>query len=211
MIEKTKIRCLLVDDHAVVREGLAAILAQEEDLVVVGKANNGREAIDLFRLHKPHIVVMDLRMPEIDGIAATLAIRAEFPQARIIIFTTYDDEESVYQAVRAGASGYLLKSTIGEDLMQAIRAVHRGEKVIAPELTMLLIRRMSSNELTLREREILGAMAIGRSNQEIAVHFLIAESTVKSHVTSIFSKLDVHDRTQAVVAALARGIIKLSQ
>jgi two-component system NarL family response regulator len=210
MAGENVIRCMIADDHTVVRDGLAAILDQEADLMVVARASNGREALELFRLHRPHVTVMDLRMPEMDGIAATRAIRAEFPQARIIIFTTYNDEENVYQAVRAGVRGYLLKGSAWEDLLESIWAVHRGEIVIAPELALLLAQHVSGIELTPREREVLNAMALGQSNQEIAHGLSIAESTVKTHVTNIFSKLHVNDRTQAVVAALDRGIVKLS-
>jgi two-component system NarL family response regulator len=210
MAEENIIRCMVADDHTVVRDGLAAILDQEADLMVVARASNGREALELFRLHRPHVAVMDLRMPEMDGITATRAIRAEFPQARIIIFTTYNDEENVYQAVRAGVRGYLLKGSAWEDLLKAIQSVHRGEIVIAPEMALLLAQHVSGIELTPREREVLNAMALGRSNQEIAHGLSIAESTVKTHVTNIFSKLHVNDRTQAVVAALDRGIVKLS-
>ncbi|MCW3099107.1 MAG: Two-component response regulator [Chthonomonadaceae bacterium] len=210
MAEENVIHCLVADDHTIVRDGLAAILSQEADLRVVARASNGREALELFRLHRPHVTVMDLRMPEMDGITATRAIRAEFPQARIIILTTYNDEENVYQAVRAGVRGYLLKGSAWEDLLESIRAVHRGEIVIAPELAHLLAQHVSGIELTPREREVLNAMALGQSNQEIAHGLSIAESTVKTHVTNIFNKLHVNDRTQAVVAALDRGIVKLS-
>lgn len=209
MAEGNRIRCLVADDHAIVRDGFAAILAQEDDLMVVGTASNGREAVELFRLHSPHVAVMDLRMPGMDGIEATQAIRKEYPQARIIILTGYDDEENVYQAIRAGARGYLLKGAPWDELLAALRAVHRGEMVIAPELTLLLARHVSTNELTPREREVLNEMSQGRSNQEIARGLSIAESTVKTHINNIFCKLSVNDRTQAVVTALDRGLVKL--
>jgi len=210
MAEENAIRCLIADDHAMVRDCFAAILSQEEDMLVVGKASNGREAVELFRRCQLHVAILDLRMPEMDGIEATRAICKEFPQAHIIILSTYDHGESVYQAVRAGARGYLLKGASWDSLLDGIRTVHRGRMILSAELNGLLAQHLSADKLTPRERDVLNEMAQGHTNQEIARGLSIAESTVKTHISNILGKLQVHDRTQAVVAALDRGLVRLS-
>lgn len=209
MVEGDIIRCLIADDHTVVRDGFAMILNEEEDIQVVAKASTGQEAVELYRTYRPHVVVMDLKMPGINGIEAARVIRKEFPQARIIILSTYDDEENVYQAVRAGVRGYLLKGASTESLLEAIRNVHRGCMVISAELNGLLARHLSTDALTPRERSVLNEMAQGRTNQEIAGALAISESTVKTHINNIFGKLHVNDRTQAVLTALDRGLVPL--
>lgn len=209
MIHSEPIRCLIADDLTVVREGLAAILGRDDCLTVVGMAGNGREALELFRQHRPNITLMDMRMPEMDGAEATIAIRKEFPQARIIMVTGYDGDEDIFRAMNAGAKGYLRKDTPKQELLQAIYAVHQGQTILDPDLTARLMRYVCADNLTPREREVLKQMAQGQSNQEIASGLAIAESTVKTHINSIFAKFGVNDRTQAVLAALRRGLVHL--
>ncbi len=209
MSKENPIRILLADDHAVMRDGLAAIMEQEEDMTVVGEASNGKEAVELFRARQPDVTLMDLRMPVMDGVEATTAIRAQFPDARILVLTTYDGDEDIYRGLRAGAKGYLLKDAGREELLEAIRGVHGGQTRIPSDVTAKLLTRMSGPELSAREREVLRLMALGNSNQEIAAALFIAEATVRTHVNNILSKLDVNDRTQAVTTALRRGIVHL--
>ena len=203
------IRILIADDHAVVREGVAAILSLEPDMEVVAQASNGREAVELFQKHRPDLALMDLRMPEMDGVQAITAIRQDFSDARIIVLTTYDGDEDIYRGLRAGARAYLLKAGPREELLDAIRAVHAGQTHIPPDVAAKLVVRMSGRELTARELEVLQLMAAGKSNQEIGGALFVTESTVKAHVNSILSKLNVSDRTQAVTAAIKRGLIHL--
>lgn len=205
----TNIRILIVDDHPVVRTGLALMIKYELGMEIVGEASSGAEAIALFRRHRPDVTLMDLRMPEMDGAEAITIIRSEYPSARIIILTTYDGDEDVYRGLRAGARAYLLKDTPCDDLLKTIRVVHAGQKRITVEVGAILAERMEGTELTLREREVLRCMATGKTNQEIAATLFITEGTVKYHVNHILNKLDVHDRTQAVIAALKRGIATL--
>jgi two-component system NarL family response regulator len=202
-------RVLVADDHPVVREGLSATIGYQPDREVVGKAANGREALELFRQQRPDVAVMDLRMPEMDGVTAITAIRAEFPAARIIALTTYDGEEDIYKSLRAGAVGYLLKETPIEELLEAIRTIRRGKKYISANVAIKMAERVSSAQLTEREIEALNLIARGQSNQEIAASLCIVEGTVKAHVSNILSKLHVGDRTQAVTEALRRGILHL--
>jgi DNA-binding NarL/FixJ family response regulator len=208
-MSQNKIRVLIADDHPVVRTGLVLMLKYETDMEVVGDVGNGREAVALFRLHRPDVTLMDLRMPDMDGAEATTIIRAEFPAARIILLTTYDGDEDIYRGLRAGARAYLLKDAPCEELLETIRVVHAGQKHITVEVGAKLAERMGSPELTEREREVLRLMAVGKSNLEIGADLFITEGTVKFHVNHILSKLNVSDRTQAVIVALKRGIASL--
>lgn len=206
---KNPIRILLADDHPVVREGLALILDNEADMMVVSQAKDGQEAVILFRQQQPDIALLDLRMPNMNGVEVIAAIRGEFPEARLILLTTYDGDEDIYQGLRAGAMGYLLKDAPCDEILEAIRAVHDGHKHISPEVGMKLVERMGGSQLSEREREVLQLMTAGKSNQEISTTLGITESTVKFHVNKILSKLQVSDRTSAVVTALRRGLTRL--
>lgn len=209
MSTNNSIRILLADDHPVVRDGLALILENEDDMTVVSQASNGHEAVELFRLSQPDIALLDLRMPHLGGVEAITAIRAEFPDARLILLTTYDGDEDIYQGLRAGAKAYLLKDTPCDEILDTIRTVHAGHQRIPSAVGVKLFERMGISELSDREREVLQLMATGKSNQEIGSALNITESTVKFHVNKILSKLQVNDRTQAVIAALQRGIAHL--
>ncbi|MBD2033502.1 response regulator transcription factor [Phormidium sp. FACHB-592] len=209
MEQTTAIRVLLVDDHAIVQQGLAVIINKQADMTVVGKAKSGIEAINLFRQLQPDITLMDLRMPEMDGVEAITAICAEFNTARIIVLTTYDSDEDIYRGLRAGAKGYLLKDCKPNELRTAIRTVHNGQQYIPPNVGAKLAQRMSHPELTDRELEILQLIAQGMSNLEIGAALHITENTVKSNVNRILSKLGAKDRTQATIIALKRGIANL--
>jgi DNA-binding NarL/FixJ family response regulator len=204
------IRILVVDDHAVVRMGLVSLIHSEPDLEVVGEAEDGQQAIDLFRRTHPDIVVTDLRMPVLDGVALTQAVCRETPSAGVVVLSSYEGDEEIYRALEAGARGYLLKKdTLGNDLVEAIRAVHGGHHHIPPAVAATLAERMHRSELTPRELDVLAAIASGLSNKRIADRLAIAEGTVKIHVTNILSKLAVADRTEAVTAAIRRGILRL--
>lgn len=203
------IRILITDDHPVVREGLASIIERREDMTTVAQANNGAEAVDLYRQHHPDVVLMDLRMPQMDGVTAISQIRQEAPDARIIVLTTYDGEEDIYRGLQAGAKGYLLKDAPREELLNTIRAVHNGQTHIPSPVAVKLASRISQSPLTPREIEVLRLMVGGNSNQEIANALFIAEGTVKAHVNSILDKMNVNDRTQAVTAAIRRGLVHL--
>lgn len=209
MSQFTAIRVLLVDDHAIVQQGLAAMIKNELDMVVVGQASNGQEAIDQYRQLQPDVTLMDLRMPQVSGVEATIAICAEFAHARIIILTTYDGDEDIYRALRAGAKGYLLKDAEPDELLNAIHIVHRGQQYIPPHVGAKLAQRMNNPELTDRELEVLLLVAQGMSNLQISAALRISESTVKSNINHILSKLGVKDRTQATIIALKRGIAVL--
>ncbi|MBV9389664.1 MAG: response regulator transcription factor [Chroococcidiopsidaceae cyanobacterium CP_BM_ER_R8_30] len=200
------IRVLVVDDHPVVRQGLVALLEEAPDVVVVGQAVNGLEAVTVFQQQQPDVTLMDLRMPLMDGVAAIAAICAEFPAARIIVLSTYDNDENIYQGLYSGAKGYLLKDAEPEELLRAIRAVDQGQKYIPPQIGAKLLERMATPELSEREVEVLRLLAQGKSNQEIAKALNVVEGTVKFHLNKILSKLGVSDRTQAVIAAFRRGI-----
>lgn len=202
-------RILIADDYPVIREGIAAILKREPDLTVVAQAASGQEALELFRIHQPDVGLIDLHMPEMNGIEAITAIKAEFPNARIVMLNTHDSEEEIYQGLQAGAKGYLLKNTPCAELLECIRTVHKGQFYIVPQLGAKLVEWMSSPQLSDREREVLRLMAAGKSNQGIGAALSITESTVKSHINKILSKLQVTDRTQAVLVALRRGIANL--
>jgi two-component system, NarL family, response regulator len=205
----TPIRVLIADDHAIVRQGLATIIDRDPEMTVIAQAEDGQQAIDLFREYQPDVTLMDLRMPHVGGVEAIAAICAEFKQARVMVLTTYDSDEDIYRGLQAGAQGYLLKDAKPNELLNAIRTIHSGQKYVPPDVGAKLVQRMSNPELSEREREVLQAMTKGMSNQEIGAALNIGESTVKSHVNRILSKLGVHDRTQAVIVALKRGIITL--
>ena len=206
--KKECIRVLIVDDHSVVREGLVSLIKRKSDMTVVGEASNGREAVDLWKKHRPDITLLDLRMPELDGVGAIKGIRELDENARIVVLTTFDGDEDIYRAIKAGAKGYLLKDTAREALMECIRKVHSGETCIAPMLAAKLAERVSGEGLSAREIEVLQRIAAGKSNKEIGVELFISEGTVKTHVKSIFSKLDVVSRTEAVATANRRGLIQ---
>lgn len=210
MKKNAKISILVVDDHFVVRAGLSGSINAEPDLIVRFEASTGRQAVELYREHKPDIVLMDLRLPDMTGTEATRTIRQEFPAAKIIMLSTYDGVEDVYRALQAGAASYLLKSTQRDELLKAIRAVHAGERYVTPAIAAKLAERVSYTDLSSREMDVLRGIADGKSNKEIAAALSITEVTVKLHVRSILSKLQVNDRTQAVTAALQRGILHLS-
>ncbi|MEH2459380.1 response regulator transcription factor [Nostoc sp.] len=203
------IQVLIADDHVMVAQGLTILLESQSDIRVIGRASNGREAIDLFGQHQPDIVLMDLRMPEMSGVEATIAICAEFKQARIIVLTTYDGDEDIYRGLRTGAKGYLLKDAEAQELLSAIRAVHAGQQYIPPAVGAKLVERMGIPELSNRELEVLNLMARGKNNQEISAELSISESTVKFHTKNIMSKLGASDRSQAIITALKRGVITI--
>ncbi|MEH1835521.1 MAG: response regulator transcription factor [Nostoc sp.] len=209
MRQSTTIRVLIVDDHPIVRKGLVTIINRDPEMTAIAQAEDGQQAIDAFREYQPDVTLMDLRMPKMGGVEAIMAIRAEFKQARIAVLTTYDSDEDIYRGLQAGAQGYLLKDAKPGELLNAIRAIHNGQKYIPPEVGAKLLQRMSNPELSERELEVLRLMAQGMGNQEIGTALSIGESTVKSHVNRILSKLGVSDRTQAVITAVKRGIVSL--
>jgi len=203
------IRILTVDDHPLLREGIAAVLSSQEDMDVVAQACNGREAVEVFRRLRPDVTLMDLRMPDMNGIEAISIIRAEFPDARIIVLTTYAGDAQAAAALKAGASGYLLKSMVRKDLLETIRMVHSGKRRVPPEIAMEIAEHVADDTLTVRETEVLRRVAAGKSNKVIAVELQISEGTVKTHMKSILPKLKASDRTHAVMIALKRGILDL--
>jgi DNA-binding NarL/FixJ family response regulator len=207
--KKECIRILIADDHSVVREGLVSLVKRKSDMTVVAEASNGREAVDLWKEHHPDVALLDLRMPELDGVGAIKEIREVDPNAHILVLTTFDGDEDIYRAIKAGAKGYLLKDTAREALMDSIRRVHSGETCIPPTLAAKLADRVSGEALSAREIEVLQRIAAGKSNKEIGAELFISEGTVKTHVKSIFSKLDVVSRTEAVATATRRGLIQL--
>jgi DNA-binding NarL/FixJ family response regulator len=201
------VRLLVVDDHHIVRQGLIALLATVPEMQVVAEASDGKQALALYREHQPDVTLMDLRMNTMNGVETTRAIRAEFPNARIIVLTTFDGDEDIYRALQAGARGYLLKGMDTEELLAAIRTVHGGKSRIPGPVAERLAERMNSPALTDRETEVLGLIVGGNSNKEIAAALFISEATVKTHINSLLSKLGVSDRTQAATTALQRGIV----
>lgn len=208
-MSKSIIRVLIADDHYVVRMGLTALIETESDLQVVGEAADGNQVVELYKKLKPDLVLMDLRMPRSDGIAAIRKIREQFPTARILMLTTYDGDDDIHKALTAGAGGYLLKNSTRESLIPALRAVAAGQRWIPQEVASRLSARKMFEELTPREVDVLHQLATGRANKEIADVLKISEHTVKDHLKSILGKLHVADRTEAVTAALQRGIIHL--
>jgi len=209
MSQPAVIRVLIVDDHAIVQQGIAAIIDEESDLTVIGRAMDGIEAIERFRQEQPDVTLMDLRMPRMGGVEAITAICAEFNTARIIVLTTYDGDEDIYRGLRSGAKGYLLKDSKPSELRTAIRTVHNGQQYIPSNVAAKLVERMTNPELTDRELEVLQLVAQGMSNLEISTALGITEGTVKSNMNRILSKLGVKDRTQATIIALKRGIASL--
>lgn len=209
MSQSPPIRILIADDHPVVRQGLAAMIDRQPGMSVVAEASNGQEAVDLFRQRRPDVALIDLQMPQMDGVTAIAAIRQEFATARIIVLSTYDRDEYVYQGLRAGAMGYLLKDAEPAELLDAIRLVHTGQKRFSSEVGAILVDRINSPELSEREREVLQLLALGKSNQEIGATLCITESTVKFHVNNLMTKLGVSDRIQVILVALRRGMVSL--
>jgi DNA-binding NarL/FixJ family response regulator len=208
-VSKEPIRVLVVEDHNVVRQGLVALLKVVDGLEVVGEAADGAEAIAQFRKHQPDVTLIDLRMPQLSGVEVIQRVRADVPQARFIVLTTYDGDEDIYRALKAGARAYLLKGMTSEDLISTIRAVHEGKSHIPAAIAEKLAERMGVEELTPREFDVLEQIVRGKSNKEIGVELDVSEATVKTHINSLLGKLGVTDRTQAATAAIQRGIVPL--
>ncbi len=203
------IRVLVVEDHNVVRQGLVALLKVAEGLEVVGEAADGAEAIAQYRKHQPDVTLVDLRLPRMSGVDVIQRVRMEAPQARFIVLTTYDGDEDIYRALKAGAKAYLLKGMTSEELISTIRIVHEGKSHIPPVIAEKLAERMGAEELTPREFDVLEQIVHGKSNKEIAAELDVSEATVKTHINSLLGKLGVTDRTQAATAAIQRGIVPL--
>lgn len=207
--EASPIRILMVDDHTLLREGIAELIADETDMVLVGEAGNGREAIEQFRKHHPDVTLMDLQMPKMCGLDAMIAIRGEFPEARVIVLTTYMGDVQVLRALKAGARAYLLKNTLRTELLRTIRAVHEGDKSLSPEVSFQLAEHVAEETLSPTEVRVLRLIADGNSNKEIASELSATEDTIKGQVRSILAKLNAHDRTHAAMIGVKRGIIEL--
>jgi DNA-binding NarL/FixJ family response regulator len=211
------IRVMIVDDHTVVRDGVATMLRRQPDISVVGEAANGREAVDITKTLRPDVILMDLRMPEMDGVEAMRQIREDNQEVKFIVLTTFDTDEYIFHAIEAGAKGFLLKDASREELFKAVRAVNRGESLVQPGVAARLLDRFAEllrptpaePLLSARELEVVQLMSTGATNKEIAASLSISESTVKTHVANIFQKLDVNDRTGAVTTAIQKGIITL--
>src|SRR5580704_8406744 len=208
-LHRKVIRVLIVDDHALLRDGIAALIANQPDMELVAEASNGREAIELFRQHRPDVTLMDLQMPEMGGIDALSAIRGEFPEARIIVLTTYAGDVQVFRAMKAGARAFLLKGLLRKELLETIRAVHAGQKRLPPEIAAEIAEHATDDTLTAREIDVLRLIAAGNANKEIAAQLSLTEETVKGHVKNILAKLGANDRTHAVTIGLKRGIFDL--
>src|ERR1700729_127907 len=207
--DTSSIRILAVDDHPLVRQGIAGLVAIQPDMTLVGEASNGRDAIQQFREHRPDIALMDLQMPEMNGIDAIIAIRGEFPEARIIVLTTYTGDVQVLRALKAGARAYLLKNLLHKELLETIRSVHAGRKAVSPEISCQIAEHATDDALTPAEISVLRLIAEGNANKQIADRLSITEETVKSRVKNILSKLGANDRTHAATIGLKRGIIEL--
>ena len=204
-----QIRILTVDDHALVRQGIAVLIGTQPDLALVAEASNGHEAVQQFRAHRPDITLMDLQMPEMNGLDAVIAIRGQFPDAKIIVLTTYQGDVQILRALKAGAQGYLLKNTFHKELIETIRAVHAGRKALSPEASYEIAEHATDEALTPAEINVLRLIAAGNANKQIADQLSITEETVKGRVKNILSKLGANDRTQAAMIGLKRGIIQL--
>ncbi len=202
-----KIRLMLVEDHQVVRQGLAALLSVDDDFEVVGSVGDGVQAVEKFRELQPDVTLMDLQMPKLGGVGAIKQIRAEFPQARVIVLTTFDGDEDIYRALQAGARAYLLKGMELEELTATIHAVHKGKLHIPATVAEKLAERVSGQELTARELSVLERIVAGRANKEISSDLFISEATVKTHINSLLGKLGVADRTHAATVAIQRGLV----
>ena len=207
--DSSQIRILAADDHALVREGIAGLIGVQADMVIIGEACNGREAIQQFRIHHPDITLMDLQMPEMNGIDALIGIRSEFPDAKVIVLTTYAGDVQIVRALKAGAQGYLLKNTLHKELLDTIRAVHAGKKALSPEASYEIAEHATDDALTPAEIAVLRLIAAGNANKQIADQLSITEETVKSRVKNILSKLGANDRTHAAMIGLKRGIIEI--
>src|SRR5579863_2487666 len=203
-----RIRILLVDDHSLLRDGVAALLLGQADMTLVAEASNGREAIEQYRKHRPDVTLMDLQMPEMNGVDATIAIRGEFPDARVIVLTTYTGDVQVLRALKAGARGYLLKNLLDNELVKTIRAVHVGKKILSPEISLQIAEHATDDALNAGEIAVLRLIAGGHANKEIAAQLSVPEETVKGRVRSILAKLGANDRTHAAIIGLKRGIIE---
>jgi len=206
--EAGPIRILSVDDHPILRQGIAALVAGQSDMSLVAEASNGREAIQQFRAHHPDVTLMDLQMPEMSGLDALNAIRGEFPEARIIVLTTYTGDVQVLRAIKAGARAYLLKNSLHKELLETIRAIHAGKKALSPEASYQIAEHSTDDALTPAEIRVLRLIAEGNANKEIAAQLSVSEETVKGQVRNILSKLGANDRTHAAMIGLKRGIIE---
>ena len=207
--EAASIRILVVDDHPVVRQGVAVLISTQSDMKLVAEGSNGREAIQQFRAHRPDVTIMDLQMPEMNGLDALIAIRSEFPDAKVIVLTTYAGDVQILRALKSGAQGYLLKNTFHKELLDTVRAVHAGKKALSPEASYNIAEHSMDDALTPAEIEVLRLIAAGNANKQIADQLSITEDTVKWRVKNILSKLGAHDRTHAAMIGLKRGIIEL--
>jgi len=207
--KSAQIRILAVDDHALVRQGIAVLVSTQPDMTMVAEASNGREAIQQFRTHHPDITLMDLQMPEMNGLDAIMAIRGEFPSAKIIVLTTYKGDVQIVRALKAGAQGYLLKNTFHKELVETIRAVHAGKKALSPEASYEIVEHSTDDALSPAEISVLRLIAAGNANKQIADQLSITEDTVKWRVKNILSKLGAHDRTHAAMIGVKRGIIEM--
>ena len=203
------IRILAVDDHPLVRQGITGLVGVQPDMTVVAEAANGREAIQQFRAHRPDVTLMDIQMPEMNGLDALIAIRTEFPDAKVVVLTTYEGDVHILRALKSGAQGYLLKNTLHLELLQTIRNAHAGKKNLSPEVSFQVARHVSDQALTPAEVAVLRLIAAGNANKQIADQIGVTEDTVKGRVKTILSKLDANDRTHAAIIGLKRGIIEL--